>query len=69
MVEVWERHMHVEFVEHSADAPLTTMRVTPYLNDVPVMTGGVGRDEIRAFTPSGSCHPDVEIELISRTVG
>jgi carboxymethylenebutenolidase len=72
MVEVWERHMHAEFVEHSADAALATMSAMPYLNHVPVMTGGVGREEIRAFYAERfipQMPPDAEIELISRTVG
>jgi len=72
MVEVWERHMHAEFVEHSADAALATMSAMPYLNHVPVMTGGVGREEIRAFYAERfipQMPPDAQIELISRTVG
>jgi hypothetical protein len=72
MVEVWERQMHAEFVEHSADAALATMSATPYLNHVPVITGGVGREEIRTFYAERfipQMPPDAEIELISRTVG
>ena len=49
MIDVWEKHMRAEFVDHSADAALATMSATPHLNHVPVMTGGVGREEIRAF--------------------
>ena len=72
MVEIWERHMRAEFVERSADAALATMSATPYLNHVPVMTGGVGREEIRAFYAERfipQMPPDAEIQLISRTVG
>ena len=72
MVEVCERHMRAEFVERSADAALATMSAMPYLNHVPVMTGGVGREEIRAFYAERfipQMPPDAEIELISRTVG
>jgi carboxymethylenebutenolidase len=70
MVEIWERHMRAEFVERSADAVLATMSATPYLNHVPVMTGGVGREEIRAFYRFiPQMPPDAEIQLISRTVG
>jgi NAD(P)-dependent dehydrogenase (short-subunit alcohol dehydrogenase family) len=49
-----------------------TKSAMPYLNHVPVMTGGVGREEIRAFYAERfipQMPPDAEIELISRTVG
>jgi carboxymethylenebutenolidase len=72
MVEVWERHMRAEFADHSADAALETMSATPHLNHVPVMTGGVGRDEIRTFYATRfvpKMPPDTAIELLSRTVG
>src|SRR6476646_6918874 len=72
MVEVGERHMRAEFVERSADAALATMSATPYLNHVPVMTGGVGREEIRTFYAERfipQMPQDAEIELVSRTVG
>ena len=39
MIDVWEKHMRAEFVDHSADAALATMSATPHLNHVPVMTG------------------------------
>ena len=72
MLEVWERHMRAEFEDHSADAALETMSATPHLNHVPVMTGGVGREEIRTFYATRfipGLPPDVAIELISRTIG
>ena len=49
MLEVWRRHLDSEFREHNADAALETMSATPHLNHVPVMTGGVGREEVRHF--------------------
>jgi carboxymethylenebutenolidase len=64
--------MSAEFSEHSADAAVATMSDKPHLNHVPVMTGGVGREEIRAFYANRfipQVPPDAEIELISRTIG
>ena len=72
MLEVWQRHLDSEFQEHSADAALETMSATPHLNHVPVMTGGVGRNQIRTFYATHfipRLPPDTEIELISRTIG
>jgi carboxymethylenebutenolidase len=48
------------------------MSATPHLNHVPVMTGGVGRDQVRTFYATHfipRLPPDTEIELISRTIG
>jgi len=70
MIDVWEKHMRAEFVEQSADAALATMSATPHLNHVPVMTGAVGREEIRAFYAERfipQMPQDAEIELVSRT--
>jgi carboxymethylenebutenolidase len=46
-----------------------TKSATPYLIHVPVMTGGVGREEIRAFYAERfipQMPQDTEIELVSR---
>jgi carboxymethylenebutenolidase len=72
MLEIWERHMRSEFADHSADAALETMGAAPHLNHVPVMTGGVGREEIHTFYATRfipQMPPDVGIEVISRTIG
>jgi carboxymethylenebutenolidase len=72
MLEVWERHLRAEFADHSADAAIETMSAAPHLNHVPVMTGGVGRDEIGTFYATRfipKMPPDAEIELLSRTIG
>jgi carboxymethylenebutenolidase len=72
MLEIWQRHLQSEFADHSADAALETMSATPHLNHVPVMTGGVGRDQVRTFYATHfipKLPPDTEIELISRTIG
>ena len=42
MVETWERHMAVEFEEKSIKATMKTTTSEPFVDHVPVMTGGVG---------------------------
>jgi len=72
MVSLWEEHMKAEFQDKDAHASCDTMVANPYVNHVPVLTGGVGRRQLenyyrRYFIPGQP--PDVEIVLISRTVG
>ncbi len=72
MVEMWERHMAAEFKAKSIDATMATMTSDPFVNHVPVMTGGVGSREVRHFygTYFIPHHPpDTEIVPVARTVG
>jgi len=72
MVQTWEQHMAAEFQFKDLEVTMATMTAEPRLNNVPVMTGGVGQDAIRHFygTYFIPCHPpDTEIIPVSRTVG
>jgi carboxymethylenebutenolidase len=72
MVDSWERHMAAEFASKDIEATMATMTRTPFVNHVPVMTGGVGYEEVRRFYTSHflSRHPpDTEVVLVARTVG
>ena len=72
MVETWERHMAAEFEEKSIDATMATMSSNPFVNHVPVMTGGVGADNVRRFYSSyfiPGHPPDTETVPVARTVG
>ncbi|OAX82049.1 hypothetical protein ACJ72_03606 [Emergomyces africanus] len=68
---IWEEHTYFEFVEQSVNKTMGTMVQEPYLNAIPAMTGGIGRDGATNFyrhhfifnNPS-----DTNIELISRSV-
>ena len=46
---VFDAHVRAEFVECSVDVTMATMTDTPYVTHVPVLTGGYGRSEVRAF--------------------
>lgn len=68
---LWEKHMASEFVQHDADAAIATMVPDAYVNDIPVMTGGVGLDEVHEFYAKHfipKTPPDTEIIPVSRTI-
>jgi carboxymethylenebutenolidase len=69
---IWEEHVRDEFVTRDTDATLRTMVPDAYVNHVPVMTGGVGREELREFYSRHfipKMPPDTEIVPVSRTIG
>ena len=69
---VFDAHVRAEFVECSVDATMATMTDVPYVTNVPVLTGGHGRDEVRAFYANwfvGRWPADTQVTQISRTVG
>ena len=69
---IWDRHTELEFATRNADETMTTMVPEPYVNHVPVMTGGTGWAETlrfykHHFIPTA---PKVSsLVPISRTVG
>jgi carboxymethylenebutenolidase len=69
---VFDEHVAAEFVDMDLDATMATMTSDPYVNHVPVMTGGVGAEGVRRFYGDhfiGHWPQDVEITPVSRTVG
>lgn len=72
MVDMWERHIGAEFEEKSIDATMATMTSHPFVNHVPVMTGGIGSDGVRNFYSTyflPGHPPDTEVVPVTRTVG
>jgi carboxymethylenebutenolidase len=72
MVRLWELHTQLEFATRDAVATVATMTPDNYVNHVPVMTGGRGRDEMiefygKHFIPK--MPPDTTLRLLARTVG
>lgn len=72
LIELWERHMRYEFTERDAARTVDTMSDDNYVNHVPVLTGGRGRDEMlefygRHFIPKMPA--DTRITPVCRTVG
>lgn len=69
---LWEEHVKYEFETRDTEATLVTMVADAYVNHVPVLTGGVGHDELRAFYSERfipQMPPDTKMTPISRTVG
>jgi carboxymethylenebutenolidase len=70
--DLWDEHVRDEFVTRDTTATLDTMVPDAYVNHIPVLTGGVGREQLREFY---SRHfiprmpPDTAIIPVSRTLG
>ncbi len=72
MSNLWDAHMRSEFESRSVEDTLETMVDDPHVNHVPVLTGGVGLEEVRKFYSERFIPqqpPDTEIIPVSRTVG
>jgi carboxymethylenebutenolidase len=72
LAEVLDDHLAAEFATMDVDATMATMTDDPYLNHVPVITGGIGREEVRRFYQEifiGHWPADLTMERVSRTVG
>src|SRR6202521_1641480 len=70
--DLWEKHLREEFTTHDTNATVDTMVPDAYVNHIPVMTGGVGRERLREFYSKHfipKMPPDTEMQLISRTIG
>ena len=68
----WDDHVKYEFATRNTDDTLETMVADAYVNHVPVMTGGVGHDELREFYSNRfipQMPPDTAMTPVSRTIG
>jgi carboxymethylenebutenolidase len=69
---LWEKHTLYEFGTRDVAATMRTMVAEPYVNHIPVMTGGVGGEELARFYAHHfipKCPADFKLTPISRTVG
>jgi len=69
---VFDKHVTCEFQDHDVDATMKTMVREPYVHHVPMMTGGIGYDNVYEFYKNhfvGKMPEDTKIERISRTIG
>lgn len=67
--ELWEEHIRHDFDTHNTEDTLATMVENAYVNDIPVITGGVGKPTLRGFYAKyfiPQMPPDIELTAISR---
>ena len=70
--KLWEEHVQYEFSTRNTEDTLATMVEDAYVNHIPVLTGGSGRDELREFYSKRfipQMPPDTEMTPVSRTIG
>lgn len=70
--KLWEEHTSHEFATRDTESTLATMVDDASVNHIPVMTGGSGKEALRAFYSRDfipSMPPDTKLTPISRTVG
>ena len=69
---LWEEHMRHEFATRNTEETLATMVDDAYVNHIPVLTGGVGKEALREFYSKyfiPQMPPDTEVIPVSRTIG
>ncbi|KAH7025543.1 carboxymethylenebutenolidase [Macrophomina phaseolina] len=69
---IWNEHCLYEFGERAVEKTMGTMVEEPYVNHIPTITGGIGRERLTNFYRNHFIHsnpPDTSLELVSRTVG
>src|SRR5260370_1548287 len=70
--DLWEEHLRHEFTTQDTKATLETMVPDAYVNHIPVLTGGVGHEELREFYSKRfipQMPPDTGMTPVSRTIG
>jgi carboxymethylenebutenolidase len=68
----WDDHVKFEFATRDTEDTLETMVEDAYVNHVPVMTGGVGHNELREFYSKRfipQMPADTSMTPVSRTIG
>lgn len=72
LVQLWEEHTKHEFATRDTEGTLATMVDDAYVNHIPVMTSGYGKNALRRFYSRDfipSMPQDTTLTPISRTVG
>ena len=70
--DLWDEHVKYEFATRNTEDTLATMVDDAYVNHVPVLTGGIGHDQLREFYSQRfipQMPPDTKMTPVSRTIG
>jgi len=70
--KLWDEHTRYEFATPDVEATLATMVDDAYVNHIPVMTGGKGKNALREFYSKDfipCMPPDFKMTDVSCTVG
>jgi carboxymethylenebutenolidase len=68
----WDEHVKYEFATRNTEDTIKTMVADAYVNHVPVLTGGVGHDQLREFYSQRfipQMPPSTSMTPVSRTIG
>ena len=69
---IWEEHVKYEFETRDYKDTLDTMVEDAYVNHIPTLTGGVGKEQLGEFYANRfipQMPPDTEMTPVSRTIG
>src|SRR5438445_3495088 len=72
LLKLWDEHVRHDFTTHHTEDTLATMVEDAYVNHIPVLTGGVGKEQLREFYSKHfipQMPPDTEMVPLSRTIG
>ncbi|MDQ2856260.1 MAG: dienelactone hydrolase family protein [Acidobacteriota bacterium] len=70
--DLWDEHVKYEFATRDTEDTLRTMVPDAYVNHVPVLTGGIGSEQLREFYSQRfipQMPPDTSMTPVSRTIG
>src|SRR5438445_4149855 len=72
LLKLWEEDVRHEVTTHHTEDTHATMVEDDYVNHIPVLTGGVGKEQLREFYSKHfipQMPPDTEMVPLSRTIG
>ncbi len=72
LTDLWRTHLQYEFGTRDTAATIATMTEDAYVNHIPVMTGGIGKQHLREFYAQHfipKMPPDTLITPVSLTCG